>query len=48
LADEQYILKRFATQLLALKWGFETTSGVYQKINRESMALFSLDISGHS
>jgi len=24
--DEQYILKRFATQLLGLRWGFETTS----------------------
>jgi hypothetical protein len=24
--DEQYILKRFATQLLSLRWGFETTS----------------------
>jgi hypothetical protein len=26
--DEQYILKRFATQLLSLRWGFETTSNV--------------------
>jgi hypothetical protein len=24
--DEQYILKRFATQLLGLRWGFENTS----------------------
>jgi hypothetical protein len=24
--DEQYILKRFATQLLSLRWGFEATS----------------------
>jgi hypothetical protein len=24
--DEQYILKRFATQLLGLRWGFETAS----------------------
>jgi hypothetical protein len=23
--DEQYILKRFATQPLSLRWGFETT-----------------------
>jgi hypothetical protein len=27
--DEQYILKRFATQLLGLRWGFETTSSAY-------------------
>ncbi len=24
--DEQYILRRFATQLLGLRWGFEITS----------------------
>jgi hypothetical protein len=24
--DEQYILKRFATQLLGLRWGFENIS----------------------
>jgi hypothetical protein len=46
--DEQYILKRFATQLMDLRWDFDTTSGVYQKIDSESMPLFfSLDISGH-
>jgi hypothetical protein len=26
--DEQYILKRFATQPLVLGWGFETTSRI--------------------
>jgi hypothetical protein len=33
--DEQYILKRFATQLLGLRWGFETTSrsGLVRKTN---------------
>jgi hypothetical protein len=29
--DEQYILKRFATQLLSLKWGFGTTSCYHGK-----------------
>jgi hypothetical protein len=29
--DEQYILKRFATQLLDLRWGFDTTSRCYLK-----------------
>jgi hypothetical protein len=28
--DEQYILKRFATQLLGLRWGFETISSIFR------------------
>jgi acetylglutamate kinase len=31
LADEQYILKRFATRLLGLRWGFETTSRLRER-----------------
>jgi hypothetical protein len=30
--DEQYILKRFATQLLGLRWGFETTSSIAENL----------------
>ncbi len=33
--DEQYILKRFATQLLGLRWGFEITSRFWQRIRED-------------